>query len=385
MIYLDNSATTPLLPAVRDAMCAAMEHFGNPSSVHIAGQASAKILSDARNTVRRALSLPPERPAGDTLVFTASGTEANNLALRGVALAKARNRGMEIITTDSEHPSVLATLDALATEGFTIKRLPTTGGAVQATDLLAALTPRTLLLSIMHVNNETGARYDVPRLFALAKRKYPNLLTHTDCVQAFGKIPLSIASLGADLVTLSAHKIGGPKGVGALYISERVRRTKAISPVLFGGGQELGLRSGTENTIGIAGFAAACETVPTQLAEMGRVSALRERLLAGLPCEIKANLPASPAPHIVSITLPHIKSETMLNFLSGKGICVSAGSACASHGKGGSPTLLAFGLFPEQADTTLRISLSHTTTETEIDTLLSALHEGTATLVRMHP
>jgi cysteine desulfurase len=235
----------------------------------------------------------------------------------------------------------------------------------------------------MHVNNETGARYDVPRLFAAAKRKYPNLLTHTDCVQAFGKIPLSATSLGADLITLSAHKIGGPKGVGALYISERVRRTKAISPVIFGGGQELGLRSGTENTIGIAGFGAAAETIPSQLAEMERVSALRARLLAALPAEIVANQPAVAAPHILSITLPHIKSETMLNLLSGKGICVSAGSACASHGKGGSPTLLAFGLTNEQADTTLRISLSHTTTDAEIDAFLSALTEGLRTLVRI--
>ena len=384
MIYLDNSATTPLTPAAMEAMTDAMQVFGNPSSVHAAGLAAAHLLTDARNTVRAALGLSPQKPAGgDALFFTASGTEANNLALTGVAFSKARHRGMEIVITDSEHPSVDATCAHLAAEGFTIRKIKTVGGNLRIEDVLAALSPRTLLLSLMHVNNETGAVYPVRAAFAAAKRAYPALYCHTDCVQAFGQLPLDVKTLGADLVSVSAHKIGGPKGVGALYVSERVLRARAISPVLFGGGQETGLRSGTENTIGIAGFAAAAREVRAHVQNSASVLALRARLLAGLPDAVRANEPAVAAPHIVSLTLPHIKSETMLHFLSGKGICVSAGSACAAHGKGASPTLLAFGLSPQEADCTIRASLSHTTTEAEIDMFLSALAAGVATLVRI--
>ncbi len=383
MIYLDHSATTPLSPEARNAMCEAMERFGNPSSVHPMGHDAAAALAANRDTVRAALGLPPQKPAGgDRLYFTASGTEANNLALRGVAYAKARYRGMEIVTTDSEHPSVAATLAALAADGFVIKTLPTRGGTIRMEDVATTLSPRTFLFSVMSVNNETGARYPVSALFAAAKRLCPGVICHTDAVQAFGQIPLSVKQLGADLVSISAHKIGGPKGVGALYVSEAVLRARALSAVIFGGGQEDNFRSGTENTIGIAGFAAAATTVRARVSAEENLAALRDKIASRLPTEITINTPPVRAPHILSITLPHIKSETMLHYLAAHDICVSAGSACAAHGKGASPALLAFGLTPQAADCTIRISLSHTTTEEEADVLISALTVGVSTLVR---
>lgn len=242
------------------------------------------------------------------------------------------------------------------------------------------------MVSMMLVNNETGAWYDVPSVFAAAKAANPDCICHCDAVQAFLKVPFTVKSLGADLVTISAHKVHGPKGVGALYVSPRLLTARALVPVYAGGGQEFGLRSGTENMIGIAGFAAAVRAGLTERSAWANNSAnLSEKLIKALDgTEVRVNLPMRRAPHVLNVTLPDIKSETMLHFLSAKGIAVSSGSACSSHAKTPSGTLIAFGLTAAEADCSLRISFSGENTSSDVDALVAALTEGCATLVRIH-
>ena len=383
MIYLDNSATTPLSPAVREAMIAAMDRFGNPSSLHELGGDAALLLKESRAAVGEALG---ERFLRDgQLIFTSCGTEATALALLGTARAKTRRTASVILTTDSEHPSVEENLRILEAEGFTVVRISTKGGALDVDEALSYCNEKLFMVTMMLVNNETGARYPVEQIFAAAKAANPACVLHTDAVQGFLKMPIRVKSLGADLVTLSAHKIHGPKGVGALYIAERMLKERRIVPFLSGGGQEFGLRSGTENMIGIAGFAEAARMGAERLrGDFFRMTALSELLIEGLSgSEIRVNRPPVTAPHIVSLTLPHIKSETMLHFLAERGISVSSGSACSSHAKHPSRTLLAFGLTPEEADSTIRVSFSAANTPEDVEALLAALNEGLATLVRM--
>lgn len=364
-------------------MLGAMDCFGNPSSLHARGQAAAKLLKESRAALGEALG---ERFLKDgQIVFTSCGTEATSLALFGTAHAKSRRTAKTILTTDSEHPSVDRALAVLEEEGFTVVRVPTKGGALDMDVVRMHCTPDLFMVSVMLVNNETGAVYPVREVFAMARAANPQVVCHTDAVQGFLKVPFTPRALGADLVTVSAHKIGGPKGVGALFISERMKKERRIVPFLVGGGQEFGLRSGTENMIGIAGFAAAAKSGMTGAREAQmRMKMLSDKLVAGLAgSEITVNRPAHAVPHIVSITLPDIKSETMLHYLSGQGISVSAGSACSSHKAGPSGVLLAFGLPANRADCTLRISLSPDNTEADIDALLTALATGVATLVRI--
>ena len=365
-------------------MLRAMEEFGNPSSLHAQGVAAAKLLKESRTLIGEALG---ERFLKEgQLVFTSCGTEASALALLGTAYAKERRTAKTILTTDSEHPSVARTLDKLEAEGFRVVRVPTVGGAPDMDVVRAHCTPDLFMVSMMLVNNETGAVYPVREVFQLARAANPQVVCHTDAVQGFMKLPFTPRALGADLVTISAHKIGGPKGVGALFISERMKKEKRIVPVMLGGGQEFGLRSGTENMIGIAGFAAAAGSAMSKLRTAhAHMASLRERLTAGLAgTEITVNRPANAAPHIVSITLPDIKSETMLHYLSGQGISVSAGSACSAHKAGPSSVLLAFGLPSSRADCTLRVSLSPENTAADIDALLAALATGVSSLVRIN-
>ncbi len=382
-IYLDNSATTALCPQAITAMETVMHRVhGNPSSMHAAGCAAEQIVRQARAQVMRALGV---QERGAALVFCASGTEADNLALTGVAHAKEKFRGSRIVLSDSEHPAIEKTVQALEAEGFEVIRIPTRGGVIDPDNLLQAVNERTLLLSIMTVNNETGAVYDVGGLFRAAKAKNPALITHTDAVQAFLKIPFNPQRMCADLATVSAHKIHGPKGIGGLYIAPQILKAKNIAPVIYGGGQESGLRSGTENTVGIAGFGAACEAGFATLAEDVRtMRTLRDHLIKVLSPEIQVKRPVKEwAPHIVNITLPHIKSETMLNHLSAQGIYVSAGSACSSHGKADNRVLTAFGASTQEADCSLRISLCAHNTKEEIDRTAQALSDGIRRLVRI--
>ena len=382
-IYLDNSATTALSDAAREAMLAAMENYGNPSSLHERGQRAAALLRASREAVGEALG---ERHLADgQLIFTASGSEANALATLGVAHAKARRGTPVILTTDSEHPSVARNLELLEREGFRVVRVPTVGGALDMKTVLANCTPDLFMVSMMLVNNETGAKYPLREVFAAAHAANRDCVCHADAVQGFLKVPMTVKSLGADLVTVSSHKIHGPKGVGALFVAPHLLKSKRIAAVYGGGGQEYGLRSGTENLVGIAGFAAACREGSASFAtSFGHMKSLSDRLIAGLAdSEIRVNLPAERAPHIVSLTLPSIKSETMLHFLSARGIYVSSGSACSSHAAHPSAALLGFGLPAAEADTTIRISLCAQNTNEDIDALLAALAEGVSSLIRI--
>lgn len=365
-------------------MCHAMDVFANPSSLHAEGQAAAALLRESRAAIGEALG---ERFLKDgQLIFTGSGTEATAIALLGTARAKARRAASVILTTDSEHPSVSRNLDALEKEGFRIVRVSTRGGALDMEAVRAHCNRDLFMVSMMLVNNETGALYPVQQVFAAAKAANPDVICHCDAVQAFMKVPFTARSLGADLITVSAHKVHGPKGVGALFISQRLLTARAVSGVYAGGGQEFALRSGTENMPGIAGFAGAVRAaMPHRAADAAKLAALSDALIKGLQdSEIQVNLPAARAPHVVNITLPDIKSETMLHYLSRAGIAVSSGSACSSHASAPSAALLAFGLDAHAADCSLRVSFSAQNTADEVEALLQALKAGVATLVRIH-
>ena len=362
MIYLDNSATTELSAEAKAAMTAAMESYGNPSSLHSAGDASRRELAAARAKVALALGA-----RGGKLIFTSCGSEASNLAILGSIYSKKRRTARRIVTTDSEHPSVENVMRALEEQGFEIVRIPTAGGELDADALEKALDAPILTVSMMLVNNETGAVYRVADFFKRVKDKYPDAVCHCDAVQAFLKLPIAPNTLNADMISISAHKIHGPKGVGALWVSDRIIRERRLVPTLLGGGQEEGFRSGTENTVGIAGFAAAAEQGVKSFAEdVRKMTELRQyaiERLSELNGSIRLNLPQTAAPHVISVTVSGIKSQTVLNHLSAAGICVSSGSACSSHSNKPSHVLLAYGLSERDADSTIRISLSRYNTK----------------------
>ena len=384
MIYLDNSATTPLCPEAVAAMQEAMGVFGNPSSLHGVGQAAHALLTRARGQVATALGIKSPKPG--ELIFTSCGTEASALAIYGSVYAKPRRFANRVITTDCEHPSVEEAMRKLEADGIEVVRIPTKNGALDTEAAIAALNTPTLLVSMMMVNNETGALFDVARVFAAAKAKDSRTVTHCDAVQGFLKVPFTPASIHADLVTVSAHKIHGPKGVGALYVHPDIIKTKRITAHLTGGGQEFGLRSGTENVIGIVGFGAAAQAgFATRGENQIKMTTLRDRLEGKLrDMGVQMNIPVEErAPHVLNLTLPSIKSQTMLNYLSAQGICVSSGSACSSHSVKVSPSLAAFGLTPHEADCSLRVSFSALNTEEEVDRLCEALEKGISSLVRI--
>jgi len=361
-IYLDNSASTPLRREVIAVMTHVYENIhGNPSSLHTTGLEAEKIIDCARKNILRVLKMQGR------IIFCGSGTEANNLAVFGTIRAKNR-KVKRIVTTDSEHPSILEAVKAL--DDVEVVFLSTKHGVIDIGEVKQAVNEDTMLVSVMLVNNETGAVYDVKTIFDAAKRINPAIVTHCDAVQGFGRV----CGINADLITLSAHKIHGPKGIGALFCKEQVITSKRLVPIIYGGGQEKGFRSGTENTAGIAGFGEAVKY------DLDINPVLRKHLIDNLP--VKVNIPHGEyAPHIISITLPRIKSETMLHYLSGKGIYVSSGSAC-SKGKR-SHALLAFGLSEMEADCSLRISLSAFNTIEEIDRFIIELKNGLDSLVRM--
>lgn len=384
-IYFDNSATTPLCDEVKTAIHNAIDCYGNPSSLHSKGFESSKVINDARNKVLSSLFV--RNGKAENLIFTSSGTEADNLALVGVAYAKTR-RANRIITTDSEHSAIENTLKYLEEDGFEIIRLSTKGGVIDIDEFEKAVNKNTLLVSIMHVNNETGAIYNIKECFKIAKVVNPDVVTHTDAVQSYMKLKVSPSDLKADLITISAHKIHGPKGIGALYVSPEVIKKKQIKPIIFGGGQEGGFRSGTENLIGIAGFGAAAEIRYKNLSkDVLSMKELRNYALDKLALlDVKLNLPLGEcAPHIISITLPSIKSETMLHHLSANKIYVSSGSACSSNSatKRVSRALRGFGLSDFDADCTMRVSFSPYNTKEEIDLFVEALKNGIDTLVKI--
>ncbi len=384
-IYLDNSATTALSEAAKRAMAEAMEVYGNPSSLHAAGNRAKDLLETARREI--AATLGVRRPEAGELVFTAGGSEGDNLAAVGTAMAKPRRRGGRIITTDSEHAGLENALRALEGQGFEVVRVPTRNGVLDLDRFSDALNEKTFLVSLMAVNNETGARYDVARAFALAKAFREDIVTHTDAVQAYLRMPLNPKTLRADLITVSAHKVHGPKGVGALYVSPEARKRRDLVPVIHGGGQEAGLRSGTENLIGIAGFAAAAKegyaAMGETVARLASLRALAEEAVADLP--VRVNRPAGDrAPHILNLTVPNIRSETLLHALSARGIYVSNGSACSSHSAHPSASLAAFGLSPAEIASSIRVSFCETNTESDVRAFADALREEIARLVKIN-
>ena len=385
-VYLDNSATTAICREALDKYNQiSLECFGNPSSLHAMGHLAERELSSARRELL--LSLGDKQ---SDVIFTASGTEANNLAIFGRAFAKERYlKGSRIITTDGEHASVSSPLEKLSQMGFDIVKIPTHGGKLDLDALKNALTHNVILVTFMMVNNETGALYDIPAASRLIHSLSPEAILHVDATQSYLKLPFTKKSLGADMITVSSHKIEGPKGVGALVVDSAVKKSRGLSPMILGGGQEGAMRSGTENVPGIAAFGEAIRIgYPKVKEHQSAISALRARLIEKLSTdptlsEISITLPESHAPHILNITLPGIKSETMLHALSASGIYVSSGSACSSNSMHTSSALVAYGRSAAEADSSIRISFSHRNTEEDVDILCNALSDSLKRLVRI--
>ena len=371
-VYLDNSATTRAFPEVAELMTKIMlEDYGNPSSMHFKGVQSEQYVKQAKEQIARVLKVNEKE-----IIFTSGGTEADNLALIGAAMANRRG-GTHLITTRIEHPAVLKTMEHLEQQGFRVTYLPVDKeGRVRLEDLQKSIRPDTILVSVMHTNNEIGTVEPVAEIGALIKKMNPRILFHVDAVQGFGKFRIWPKKMYIDLLSVSGHKIHGPKGIGFLYAGEKVK----LHPIVFGGGQQGGIRSGTENVPAIAGLGLACRKVYENLEEDNeRMYRLRERLLEGVSDigNIRANgCPGREgAPHVASISFRGVRSEVLLHALEDRGICVSAGSACAAKHPRPSETLKAIGVERSLLESTLRFSLSLFTTEEEIVYTLQTLHE----------
>ena len=368
MIYLDNSATTkPCQEAVEAVTAALTENWANPSALYGFGFDTAKALRSARHAVAAALGAEPDR-----VYFTSGGTEADNWALQST-VKRLGKRGKHIITTAMEHHAILNTMKDLEAQGFEVTYLqPDSTGTVTAEALKAALRPNTILVSIMMVNNEVGSVMPIAQMAKLTHKLSPNAIFHTDAVQGFLKIPFAARNLGADLISISSHKIHGPKGVGALYISPRL---KSFPALLLGGGQENGMRSGTEATPAIFGFAAACTAGnATFRDDVAREAALLEHLVQELSAISGICINGShQAPHILNLSVPGVPTQNTINILQDHSICVSAGSACAKGHR--SHTLEAMKVSPEVMDGSFRVSLSRHTTIEELDKLVEVLRD----------
>ncbi|MDN5326819.1 MAG: cysteine desulfurase [Moorella sp. (in: firmicutes)] len=372
IIYLDNSATTAALPEVVTAMKEMLaENYGNPSSLHGLGIRAEKALGEARRQVAGLIGARPTE-----IYFTSGGTEANNWALRGLARAR-RRQGRHLITTAIEHPSILVTCRRLEADGFEVTYLPPDPrGVIRLADLEAALREDTILVSVMSVNNEVGSRQPVADIARLVHSRSRAVL-HVDHIQGYGKIPLNCQEAGIDLMSLSGHKIHGPKGVGALYIKEGLR----LEPLLLGGDQETGRRAGTENTAGIAGFGVAAHLAATGFAE--RTARMQEiklelarRLVAEIPgAVINGPAPEEGAPNILNISFPGVRAEVLIHMLEQRGIYVSTGSACHSRRESASHVLQALHLERWRQDGAIRISLGALNTPAEIDPTVAAFKE----------
>ena len=373
-VYLDNSATTKVCEEAVRAMVEIMtETYGNPSSLHSMGFAAEMKLREARETVAGMLSAKP-----DEILFTSGGTESNNLALFSAAQAGVRH-GKHIVTTAIEHPSVLRVMQQLEQQGFSVTYLaPDKTGNLPPEAVRNAIHPDTILVSMMAVNNETGARMPIDATAEAIRESGSRTLLHVDAVQAFGKIPLCPQRQRIDLMSMSAHKLHGPKGAGALYCAKKVR----LQPRVFGGGQERGLRSGTEAMPAIAGFAAAIRALPELRKTEEQIAILNAACRTGLRgiSDVCIQSPEDALPYVLNFSVPGIRSEVLLHFLSAKGVFVSSGSACA--GKEKSHVLRAMGLPEEQIDSSLRVSFSRENTIEDVEALLAGVREGAKTLMR---
>lgn len=374
-VYLDNSATTRVFPEVAELMTKIMcEDYGNPSSLHMKGVAAEQHLRYAKETLAKLLKVNEKE-----ILFTSGGTESDNLALIGCAMAN-RRRGNHLITTRVEHPAILKTMQYLESIGYQVTYLPVDkSGRICLEDLHRAITPQTILVSIMHTNNEVGARQPIEEVGALIKRMNPAILFHVDAVQGFGKARIYPKKMNIDLLSVSGHKIHGPKGVGFLYINEKVK----IQPIVYGGGQQQNLRSGTENVPGVAGLAKAAEMMYAHMDEdISRLYRLKTMFIDGVKKlnDIQVNGLfdggiEGTAPHIVSVSFAGVRSEVLLHALEDKGIYVSAGSACSAHKPQPSATLKAMGIDKDLLSSTIRFSFSVYTTEEEINYTLQQMYD----------
>ncbi len=370
--YFDNSATTRCVPQVREVMDKIYdEDFGNPSSLHMMGVDAEKYLKNSRETIAKILKVNEKE-----ILFTSGGTESNNTAIIGCAMANKRS-GNHIITSSIEHAAVLEPMKYLEEQGFRITYLPVDSkGVVDMNALAEAVCDETILVSVMMVNNEIGTIEPVEEISKIVKAKNPKAYVHVDAIQGFGKMNIYPKRMGIDMLSVSAHKINGPKGVGFLYINEKVK----IKPLILGGGQQKGMRSGTDNVPGVAGMAKACELAYEGLEEKrAHLYELRNRMIAGLHefdgVTINGFDDDTAAPHVVSVSFVNVRSEVLLHALEDKGIYVSAGSACSSNKPAPSKTLINIGAPKEIIESTVRFSFSVYNTVEEVDYCLDTLKE----------
>ncbi len=370
-VYLDNSATTRVYKECAELAADVMYNsYGNPSSLHRKGIEAEKLIKTAKEQIAETLKVSP-----NDIYFTSGGTESDNLAIIG---GSAMSRGKHIISTRIEHPAVLNTLRNMEKRGYSIDLIPVLkNGSVDLEKLSKMIRKDTALVSCMYVNNEIGTVEPVEKIAKLIRRLNPNTIFHVDAVQAYGKIPFTAASIDADLISISSHKIHGPKGVGALY----VRNKSKLAPIQFGGGQQNGIRPGTENVPGIASFGLAAEMCCENLIEKAeRINKLKNRLRNGILSKIDNVVINTPtegsAPHILNVSFDYVRSEVLLHSLEIDGIYVSSGSACSSHKKGPSYVLTAIGVDKRLIDGSIRFSLSEFTTPEEIDYTIEKLAEN---------
>lgn len=371
-VYLDNSATTKVFPEVAELMAKVMlEDYGNPSSLHFKGLDGENYIKKAKEQIAKVLKVNEKE-----IYFTSGGTESDNLAIIGCAMANKR-AGMHLITTKIEHPAVLETMKYLEQQGFEVTYLPVNEyGQIRLEDLKAAMRRDTILVSIMHTNNEIGALQPIAEAGALIKAMNPRCLFHVDAVQGFGKCRIWPKKMMVDLLSVSAHKIHGPKGIGFLYVGEKVK----ILPINYGGGQQKGMRSGTENVPAIAGLGLATQMIYSNLeTDVEYIYKIRENFVQGVSLmegiTVNGKSGKDTSCHVVSVSFAGVRSEVLLHALEDKGICVSAGSACASNHPQTSETLKAIGVEKHLLDSTIRFSFSVFTTMEEIEYTLQALRE----------
>lgn len=376
MIYLDNAATTRPLCAVLDAMNEInRDFFANPSSMHAAGYAAEKKLTEAKEKIMSSIGV-----RSGELVFTSGGTESNNQIFFGI-LKNAIKRKPHIITTAIEHPSVLEPVKSLENLGCEVTYItPDEFGIISPHMVANAVKENTKIVSVMAVNNETGAINPIADIVKKVKAKNSDIIVHSDCVQAMGNIKVNVDSWGVDAISLSAHKICGPRGVGALYIRQNVR----VLPYILGGHQQKNLRSGTENVAGAVGFSVAMDnSVKTFDEKQKRLNALKEQIILSLDDNFIINNQGEMySPHIVSIRVKNVRAEVLLHALEAHGICVSAGSACSTNKPAPSHVLLAQGYERKHIEETIRVSLGVYNTEEEINTFCRILKEEAAALSR---
>jgi cysteine desulfurase len=379
-IYLDYAATTPIDPRVLEAMAPYWtEHFGNPSSSHGYGKTARDAVEQARSSLASLLGADPAE-----IVFNSGGSEGDNTALKGVAYAM-QKKGNHIITTAVEHHAVLHTCDFLETQGFQVTRLPVDHrGQIDPDRLVKAITPQTILISVMHANNEVGTLQPVAETGRLARER--SILFHTDAVQTFGHIPLNVDALNADLLSISAHKLSGPKGVGALYIRDKT----PFEPFLHGGAQESGRRSSTHNVPGIVGLAEAAIIAHNEMKEdAARIKRLRDRLSDHLLRTVEGSVlnghPVERLDNNIHLSIPGVEGESLLMHLDMAGIAASSGSACSSGSADPSHVLLAMGFSPEAARGSLRLSLGKATAEEEVEQVMDMIPEIVKRLRSLSP